>query len=114
MHGVSQRIENGSIVLGNARIQLDDVRPRDLYEIRERTVLIDPDDTQVLADVRLSQPALAAMPAVDVHLCTDKIPWLDRRDFIAHALDVAAKFVSQRQRRLDASLRPVVPPVNVQ
>src|SRR6266576_2516528 len=54
------------------------------------------------------------MPAVDVHLRTDKITRLDRRDFVSHAFDVSTKLMSERQRRLDAPLRPTVPSVNMQ
>src|SRR5712691_10175039 len=62
----------------------------------------------------LAQPALLAMPAVHVHFRADEIPRLDRRDLVSHALDSAAKLVSQRHRRLDTSLRPAVPTVYVQ
>jgi len=43
--------------------------------------------------VRFAQPALAAMPAIDVHFRAHKIARLDGAHLVAHALDRAAKFV---------------------
>jgi hypothetical protein len=114
VHRVAQRIENRAVTLGNRRIKFPDVRRGNLHEFRERAVLIDPDDPQILANVRLAQSALMAMAAVDVHLRADKIAGLDRGNFLAHALHVAAKLMSQRHRRLDPPLRPAIPAVDVQ
>src|SRR6266568_701006 len=101
-------------MLGYRRIELPDIRCRNFHELRERPVLIDSDDPQILADMPLAQPALLAMPAVHVHFRADEVPRLDRRDLVSPALHSAAKLMSQRHRRLDASLRPAVPTVNVQ
>ena len=76
------------------RVQPPDIRRRNVHKFRERPVLIDPNDAQVLANVRLPQPALVAMSAIHVHFCADKIPRHDRAHFIAHALDRAAELVS--------------------
>ena len=80
-------------MFGNCRIQLPDIRRRNLHELREGPVLIDPDNAQVLADVRFAEPALVAMSAIDVHLRAHKIARLDRADLVAHALDRAAKLM---------------------
>ena len=101
-------------MFGNLRIQFPDIRRRNLDKFSERPVLINPDNPQVLANVRLPQPALTTMSAIHVHFRAYKIAWLDRAHLIAHALDGAAEFMPQRHRRLDAPLRPAVPPVNVQ
>src|SRR4029077_6472608 len=114
VHRVPQGIQNRPIMFRNRRIQLPDVRRRNLHKLRERAILINPDNPQILADVRFAQPALVAMPAIDVHLRADKIPRLHRRDFFSNPLHHAAKFMPQRYRRFDASLRPPVPSINVQ
>jgi len=85
--GISQRIENGPIVLRNRRVELPDIRRWYLHEFRERPILIDTDNAQVLADMRLAQPALVAMPAVDVHFRADEIALLDGARLVSHALD---------------------------
>src|SRR5580704_1912255 len=54
------------------------------------------------------------VPAVHVHFGADKIAGLYCLDFLADAFHNAAKFVTQRDRRLDASLRPAIPAINVQ
>src|SRR2546430_8472578 len=85
-------------MLWNRRIQPPYIRRRNLHKFRERPILINPDDAQVLANVRLSQPALMAVPAIHVHFRADEISRHDRAHLVAYALDRAAKFVRFRQR----------------
>src|SRR5256885_7414902 len=66
MHRIAQRIENRPIMFGNLRIQFPDIRRRNLDKFSERPVLINPDNPQVLANVRLPQPALTTMSAIHV------------------------------------------------
>jgi len=114
MHRVSQRIENRPVMLRNGRIELPDVRRRNLHKFRKRSILIDPDNPQVLANVRFAQPALVAMPAVHVHFRAHEVPGLQLFDFLPDAFHNAAKFMPQRNRRLDPTLRPAIPPIDVQ
>src|SRR5579859_43070 len=64
--------------------------------------------------MRFAQPALAAMPAIHVHLRADEVPGLYCHHFSAYALHYTAKFMSQSHRRLNPSLRPAIPSVNMQ
>src|SRR5882724_3883750 len=54
------------------------------------------------------------MPAIDMHFRADEIARLDGAHLVSHALHNPAKLVPQCQRRLNASLRPAVPAINVQ
>ena len=101
-------------MLRNRRVQLPDIRRRNFDELRERAILINTDNPQILADVRFAQPALVTVPATDVHLRADKISRPHRGNFVANPLHHAAKLVPQSHRRLDAPLRPSIPPINVQ
>jgi len=78
-------------MLGNRCIQLPDIRRRNLHKLRERPVLINPDNAQVLANVGFAHSALVAMPTIDVHFRADKTAWFDGAHVVAHALDVARK-----------------------
>src|SRR2546429_3180159 len=101
-------------MLWNRRIQPPYIRRRNLHKFRERPILINPDEPRVLGIVGCPQPALMAVPAIPVLSRGDEFPRHDRAHLVAYALDRAAKFVPQRHRRLDSSLRPAVPPINVQ
>src|SRR6202030_4805116 len=114
MDRVPQRIEYRAVVFRDRRVQLPDVRRRNFHELRESAVLIDSNNSQILANVRSSEAALVTMPAIDVHLRADKIPRLHRGDFFSDSFDHAAKLVTQRYRGLDAPLRTAVPSINVQ
>jgi len=54
VHRVSQRIENRAVMFGNCRVQLPDIRRRNFHELRERAVLVDADNPQILANVRFA------------------------------------------------------------
>src|SRR5712672_273580 len=114
MHRVSQWVQDCPVMFRNRGVQLPNVRFRNFHELRERAILVNPDNPQILADMRFAQPALVTVAAVDVHLCANKIPRLHGRHFFAGSLHNSAKFVPQRYRRLDSPLRPPVPPVYMQ
>src|SRR5208282_5222955 len=84
------------------------------HEFREGPIQIDSDNLQVLADVRLSEAALLAMPAIQVHLRADKVAGPHGRYLFAGLLHNPAKLVAKRDGRLDAPLRPAVPPIDMQ
>src|SRR6202007_2250353 len=102
VNGVSQRIENCRIMFGNRRVQLPDIRRGNSHEFSKRAVKIDPDNFQVLANVRLAEAALVAVSAIQMHLRADEISGLNRRDFLAGTFYNSAKFMPKRNRRLDA------------
>ena len=84
------------------------------HEFRKGAVEIDAYDSEILADVRLTETALLAVPAIQVHLRADEIAGLDGGNFFADALYNAAKFMTEGHGRLDATLRPAIPTVDVQ
>src|SRR5580700_8833322 len=114
MHSISQGVENGPVVFRNRRIQLPDIRSRYFHKLGKRPILIDPDNPQILANVRFALPALVAMTTIDVHLRAHEVSGDYRRDLFPHALHDAAKLMPQGQRRLDPSLRPPVPSGDMQ
>src|SRR5215472_1164452 len=93
MHGVAQGIEHAGVVWGNRRIDLPDVRFRDLHELGEGAVRIHSDDPYVLADVGLAGAALVALAAGDVHLRGDKVAFLHGGHLLAPKNNVTAEFV---------------------
>src|SRR6185312_5376238 len=109
--GVPERIENGTVMFGDTGIQFDDVGRRNFHKLRECAILIDPDDPQVLANVRLAHTALMAMPTVDVHFRADEVAHAHGGYFISDAVNHATKLVPQGDRWLDAPLRPAVPSI---
>ena len=83
-------------------------------ELCEGPVAIDAEDLRVLAHVRAARAAVEAHPARDVALGRDVVAANDGAHVLAHLDDGAGKLVTERQRRLDARLRPVVPLEDVQ
>ena len=67
----------------------------------------------MLAHMRLSGAALEALATCDVRLGGDVITHLDERDIRADFHDVAAHFMTNDARRVDAAVRPGVPIVNM-
>src|ERR1700756_2462610 len=106
MHRVAQGIEYCAVAFGNRRVQLDNIGRGNLNELRERSVLVDSNDFYIRANVRFAHAALMAMPAIDVHLRADEVSGFYGVHFGADSLYHPAKFVSQRYRWLDSSLRP--------
>src|SRR5262249_50062294 len=68
VYSVPQRIQDRTVALWNAGIQLDDVGSGNLHTLREGPILIDADDSQVLADMRFTETALMAVAAIYMHL----------------------------------------------
>ena len=58
--------------------------------------------------------ALQALAAGDVHLGGNEVAFFYAGHFVAECDDLAAKFVSGDERRLDAALGPAVPLVDVE
>ncbi len=68
MYGVAQRIEHTGVVGGDGRVDLPDIRFRNLHIFREGAVGIDADDLHMLADVGFTGAALVTLAARHVHL----------------------------------------------
>src|SRR5713226_8539110 len=114
VHGVAQRIEDGSVLLRDGRIEFPNIRLGDDDVLGESSVAVDADDFHVLANVGFAGAALQALAAGHVHFGGYKITLLDAGDFIAERDHLAAEFVSGDQRRMNASLGPTVPFINVE
>src|SRR6185437_10196015 len=112
--GVAQGIEDGAIVGRNALRQRHNVGCRNLYELGEAPGSVHAEDAHRLADVRLAAAALEAMAAVHVHVGGDILTGLEALDLAAHAFDVSAELMAERQRRVDAPLSPAVPFIDVE
>src|SRR6185437_11512751 len=87
---------------------------RNLYELGEAPGSVHAEDAHRLADVRLAAAALEAMAAVHVHVGGDILTGLEALDLAAHAFDVSAELMAERQRRVDAPLSPAVPFIDVE
>ena len=76
--------------------------------------VVDADDFHVLADVRFASAAQQALAASNVHFSGDEIAFLHAGHFIAEGDNLAAEFMSGDERRMNASLRPAIPFINVE
>src|SRR5580658_3351584 len=101
-------------MLGNRRINFPDVADGNDDEFGEAAVGVYANDFYILANVRLAHAAGAAVAAIDVHFGADEIAGLDGGDFRADFCDVAAEFVAEGHRRMNARRGPAVPAVNVE
>ena len=81
---------------------------------RERALAVDAEDARALAHVRLAGAALEAHAAGDVALGRDVVADLDVVDVVSDLDDRAGELVAERERRVDALLRPLVPLLDVQ
>ena len=99
--------ELGAVVLPDHRLRNDD-------ELGERAVAVDAEDLRLLAHVRLPGAAVEAHAAGDVALGGDVVAADDGAHVLAGLDDGACELVPERQRRVDPSLRPVVPAEDVQ
>jgi hypothetical protein len=114
MYGVAEGIENRSVLLRNTGIEFPDIRFRDDHVFGERPVGIDADNFHLLANVGFAGAALQTLAAGNVHFRGYKVPFFDARDFIAESHHLAAELVSGNQRRMNPSLGPSVPFVDVE
>src|ERR1017187_430903 len=114
VHGVAQRIEDGCVLLRDGGIEVPDIRFGDDDVLGESSVGIDADNLDVLADVGFAGAALQALAASHVHFGGYEIALLHAGDLIAKRDHLAAEFVSWDQRRMNASLGPAVPFINVE
>src|SRR5579862_8731481 len=112
--GVTERIENRSVVEGDGGIELPDIRLRNDDIFGEGSVGVDADNFHVLADVGLAGSALQALAAGHVHFRGHEVAFLDAGDLVAEGGDLATEFVPGNERRVDPVLRPAVPVVDVQ
>src|SRR6266404_9792711 len=113
VHCVAERIENGSVFLRNRGIEFPDIRFGDDHVLGKSAISIDADDLHVLADVSFAGAALQTLAAGYVHLSGNEIAFFHAGDFIAEGYYFAAELVSGDERRMNASLCPAVPLVNV-
>src|SRR6185437_15803689 len=114
VNGIAQRIENGSVVSGNGRIELPNIRFGNLDVLGKCAVGVDTDNLHKLANVSFAGAALQAFAAIDVHLGGDEVTFLDTCDLAAHSSHGSTEFVSGHQWRVNALLRPGIPLVNMQ
>src|SRR5260370_11800296 len=114
MDSIAERIKNGSVLLRNGRIQLTNIRPRNYHVLRKCSVRIHTDDLYVLADVGFAGAALQALAAGHVHLRGNEVTLLHAGDFISAINHFATELMPRNQRRMDASLSPAVPFIDMQ
>src|SRR6266851_8347312 len=114
MDSIAERIKNGSVLLRNGRIQLPNIRLRNYHVLRKCSVRIHTDDLYVLADVGFAGAALQALAAGHVHLRGNEVTLLHAGDFISAINHFATELVPRNQRRMDASLSPAVPFIDMQ
>ena len=82
--------------------------------VREAAVAVDSENARALAHVRAAGPAVEADPARDVALGGDVVALRDVRDRAPERDDRPAELVAERERRLHALRRPLVPALDVQ
>lgn len=82
--------------------------------VREPAIPVHPDDLRMLEDVRLAGWALQALAAGHMHFGGYEVAFLHAGHFVANSLDHAAEFVPWNKRRMDATLRLLVPVVDMQ
>jgi len=63
--------------------------------------------------VGFTRATLKTLPASDVHLCGNEIPFFYASDFVAECDDLAAKLVAGDEWRMNASLGPAIPFVDM-
>src|SRR5271157_403979 len=114
VHRVAQRIEDGRVFLRDGRIELPDVRLGNDDVLGEGAIRVHADDLHMLADVRFAGAALQALAAGHVHLGGNEVAFLDARHFVPDRFNRAAELVPGNQWRMNATLCPLVPLVNVQ
>ncbi len=114
MYRIAQRVENRCILLRNGRVELPDIALGDNDILGEGTIGVDTNDLYVLTDVRFSNAALQALAAGDVHLGRDEVAFLHAGDVFAYGFHDAAKLVAGDERRVNTTLSPLVPVVDVQ
>ena len=114
MDSIPKRIKNRGILLRDRGIQFPDVRLGDHHELGKCPVRIHADDFHVVTDVGLTGTALQAFAAGHVHLRGNKVSLLHAGNFVATGYNLAAKFMPGNQRRMNPSLSPSVPLINMQ
>src|SRR5271154_6336099 len=111
VHGVSKRIENCGIMLGNRGINFPDVADGNDDEFGEAAVSVNADYLYILANVRLAHAARATVAAIHMHFSADEIAGLHGSHFGTNFFDMAAEFMAERHRRMNARSGPAVPAV---
>ena len=86
---------------------------RDRHELSKRAGPIDPHSLRVRAKMAPAGQAIPAMSAGDVTFADNQVARRESLHVIAHQIDDADKFVTDRHRDRDRFLRPRVPIVNV-
>src|ERR1700679_1433359 len=114
VHGVAERIQSVCVALWDRWFDFPDSADGGNYVFGEAAVGVDADDFHILANVRLSHAAGAAVAAINVHLGAGEIGGLHRRGLGADFFDVPAEFVAEGHRRVDTGGRPTVPAVDMQ
>src|SRR5579864_5472845 len=114
VHGVAEWIQDRGVLVRDGGIEFPDVRLGNDYVFGECAIKIHADDFHVLTNVGLARSALQALAAGHVHFGGDKVACLDARDFVAVSNHFATELVPGNERRMDATLCPAVPLVDVQ
>ena len=110
---VAHRIVNAADVERDVVVEMPDVRRRHRDVLGEAAVAIDADDLRVRADVRVARAAEQAASVDDVSFGGHAIAFAHVGHELPDLHDVAGELVADDDRRLDASLRPRVPIVDV-
>ena len=113
VHGVPERIEHRRDLVGDRRIERPHVAFGHRDVVGERPVAVDPDDLDLVADMRVARPAQEAGAARDVALGRDALTGLEPAHRGPDRRHGAHELVSDDQRRPHPALRPGVPAVDV-
>ena len=114
VRGVAEGVHDGGNVVGDARVELDDVAFRNAEVFGKRAVALHADPDGVFAHVQLAAAAVAAVAAGYVPFAGDAVADTDVAHAAANIDDFADIFMPDDQGRADVFPRPVVPFVNVQ
>src|SRR5437867_6252204 len=113
MDGIAQRLLQASKFRGNLGgcFPEDALRQPDIFRIRP--VKVDPQNSTALANMRVAGSTLKANPTRQMRFGSDIVSHLDRGDPGPEIDDMAAHLVPDDSRRMDPSLRPFIPTINV-
>src|SRR5438034_10255761 len=113
MDGVAQRLLQASKFRGNlgGGFPEDALRQPDMFRIRP--VKVDPQNSTVLANMRVAGSTLKANTTGQMRFGGDIVSHFDRGHPGPEIDDMAAHLVPDDSRRMDSSLRPFIPTINV-
>ena len=113
MNGVSQRIKAGQDIHGNVRIAIPDVCDRNAEEFRESAVSINAHPPRIHAEMPSPRQAVPAVPANDMPLPTDNVPFPEIVNIAPHRLDGSDELVADHKGKGNGILCPRIPVIDM-